>query len=303
MTAVIQTHIANEVGHYKGQCYSWDVVNEAIADDGSYRTSVFYTTLGTDYIPIAFAAAAEADPDAKLYYNDYNIEYSGSKHDRALEIVGIIQDAGARIDGVGLQGHFIVGSLASQSDLTNVMQSYIDAGVSEVAYTELDIRFTSLPATDSGLQQQATDYAAVVNACLAVDECVGITIWDFTDKYSWIPNTFSGQGAACLYDENLSKKPAYTTVSSILAAAATGGSGATTTSTAAATTTTAVTTSATSTAAATTSTASTLTTTVRTSTSTTSSTAAATTTAGSSTGAAHYGQCGGSGKRRARRSS
>ncbi|KAF7522014.1 hypothetical protein G7054_g12279 [Neopestalotiopsis clavispora] len=303
LTAVIQTHIANEVGHYKGQCYSWDVVNEAIADDGSYRTSVFYTTLGTDYIPIAFAAAAEADPDAKLYYNDYNIEYSGSKHDRALEIVGIIQDAGARIDGVGLQGHFIVGSLASQSDLTNVMQSYIDAGVSEVAYTELDIRFTSLPATDSGLQQQATDYAAVVNACLAVDECVGITIWDFTDKYSWIPNTFSGQGAACLYDENLSKKPAYTTVSSILAAAATGGSGATTTSTAAATTTTAVTTSATSTAAATTSTASTLTTTVRTSTSTTSSTAAATTTAGSSTGAAHYGQCGGSGKRRARRSS
>lgn len=287
LTSVIQTHIANEVGHYKGQCYSWDVVNEAIADDGTYRTSVFYNTLGTDYIPIAFEAAAAADPDAKLYYNDYNIEYSGSKHDRALEIVGIIQDAGARIDGVGLQGHFIVGSLASQSDLTNVLQSYVDAGVSEVAYTELDIRFTSLPASDSGLQQQATDYASVVNACLAVDECVGITIWDFTDKYSWIPSTFSGQGAACLYDENLSKKPAYTTVSSILAAAATGGSGATTT--------TAATTTATTTAAGTTSTASTLTTTVRTSTATTSSTAAATTTAGSSTGAAHYAQCGGTG--------
>lgn len=285
---MIQTHIANEVGHYKGQCYSWDVVNEAIADDGTYRTSVFYNTLGTDYIPIAFEAAAAADPDAKLYYNDYNIEYSGSKHDRALEIVGIIQDAGARIDGVGLQGHFIVGSLASQSDLTNVLQSYVDAGVSEVAYTELDIRFTSLPASDSGLQQQATDYASVVNACLAVDECVGITIWDFTDKYSWIPSTFSGQGEACLYDENLSKKPAYTTVSSILAAAATGGSGSATTTAATATATT-------TSAAGTTSTASTLTTTVRTSTATTSSTAAATTTAGSSTGAAHYAQCGGTG--------
>ncbi|KAH6653920.1 family 10 glycosyl hydrolase [Truncatella angustata] len=272
LTAVIQTHIANEVGHYKGQCYSWDVVNEAIADDGSYRTSVFYNTLGTDYIPIAFAAAAEADPDAKLYYNDYNIEYSGSKHNRALEIVEILNNASVRIDGVGLQAHFIVGSSPGQSDLTNVLQSYVDLGISEVAYTELDIRFSSLPATDSGLQQQATDYAAVVKACLAVDECVGITIWDFTDKYSWIPNTFSGQGGACLYDENLSKKPAYTTVSSILAAAATGGSSATATSA------TLTATTATSTTAAATS---------------TTVTSSAASTATSSTGAAHYGQCGG----------
>jgi endo-1,4-beta-xylanase len=224
LAAVIQTHIANEVAHYKGQCYSWDVVNEALADDGSYRTSVFYNVMGTDYIPVAFKAAAEADDSAKLYYNDYNIEYSGTKQKKALEIVQLIQDAGARIDGVGLQGHFIVSSAPSQSDLTSVMQQYIDAGVSELAYTELDIRFSSLPASDSDLEEQATAYANVVNACLAVSECVGITIWDFTDKYSWIPSTFSGAGEACLYDENLSKKPAYTTVSSILAAAATGGS-------------------------------------------------------------------------------
>ncbi|KAI0128686.1 glycoside hydrolase superfamily [Xylariales sp. AK1849] len=229
LTAIIQTHISNEVGHYKGQCYSWDVVNEAIADDGTYRTSVFYTVLGTDFLPISFLAAAEADPDAKLYYNDYNIDYSGSKHTTALELISIIQDAGAKIDGIGLQAHFIVGSTPSQSDLTDVMNSYVAAGISEVAYTELDIRFSSLPATDDGLQQQATDYAAVINACLAVDECLGITVWDFTDKYSWIPATFSGQGGACLYDENFSKKPAYTTVSDILAAAATGVASASTT--------------------------------------------------------------------------
>jgi endo-1,4-beta-xylanase len=69
LTAVIQTHIANVVGHYKGQCYSWDVVNEALNDNGTFRSSVFFTTLGTDFIPISFKAAALADPAAKLYYN------------------------------------------------------------------------------------------------------------------------------------------------------------------------------------------------------------------------------------------
>lgn len=67
LTAAIQAHIASEVGHYKGKCYAWDVVNEALNDDGTWRTSVFYNTMGTSYLPVAFAAAAAADPAAKLY--------------------------------------------------------------------------------------------------------------------------------------------------------------------------------------------------------------------------------------------
>lgn len=132
-----------------------------------------------------------------------------------------IIEAGTRIDGVGMQAHLIVGSVASQSDLVAAMNSYLEAGVTEVAYTELDIRFSSVPPTDAGLQSQADDYTKVTLACLQVAECVGVTIWDFTDKYSWIPNTFPGQGAALLYDEELVKKPAWTAVSSVLAAAAT----------------------------------------------------------------------------------
>ncbi|KAI0834527.1 carbohydrate-binding module family 1 protein [Hypoxylon sp. FL0890] len=223
LTSVINTHIANEVGHYKGQCYSWDVVNEALNEDGTYRDSVFYNVLGDSYIPIAFKAAAAADPNAKLYYNDYNIEGTGSKQEAAVKIVKLVKDAGARIDGVGMQAHLIVGSVPSQSSLESAMQSYLSAGVTEVAYTELDIRFTSLPPSDSGLQQQANDYSTVTKACLAVDACVGITIWDYTDKYSWIPSVFDGAGAALLWDENFSEKPAYSTVSSVLQAAATNG--------------------------------------------------------------------------------
>ncbi|KAI0912954.1 family 10 glycosyl hydrolase [Ustulina deusta] len=235
LTSVVNTHISNEVGHYKGQCYAWDVVNEALNEDGTYRENVFYTVLGDSYFALAFAAAEAADPDAKLYYNDYNIESTGSKQAGVVKIVSLVKAAGAKIDGVGMQAHLIVGSTPSQSSMQSAMASYVAAGITEVAYTELDIRFSSLPATDAGLQQQATDFATVTKACVAEAACVGITIWDLTDKYSWIPNTFSGQGAALLYDEDLSKKPAWTAVSSVLAAAATSGSG--TTTTAAATTT------------------------------------------------------------------
>ncbi|ROW13163.1 hypothetical protein VPNG_04870 [Cytospora leucostoma] len=274
LTAAIEAHIASEVGHYKGLCYAWDVVNEALADDGTYRADVFYNTLGTSYIPLAFSAAAAADPDAKLYYNDYNIEYSGTKATAAVSLIKLVQAAGAKIDGVGLQGHFIVGSTPSASTLTSQLNTYVALGL-EAAFTELDVRFSSLPPTSAGLAQQATDYGSVVSACLAVDGCVGITVWDFDDAYSWIPSTFSGQGDACLYWANLTTKPAYDTVQSLLASAAG-------TTVPAASTATTLSTS--TTGAATTSTTAAATT-------TTSSSA----TASSTATAARWGQCGGSG--------
>ncbi|KAK8063857.1 hypothetical protein PG996_008509 [Apiospora saccharicola] len=219
LTSVINTHIANEVGHYKGQCYAWDV--EALNEDGSYRQSVFSDVLGDTFFAIAFDAAAKADPNAKLYYNDYNLETLGAKQQGAVKIVKLIKSAGKRVDGVGMQAHLIVGQSPSQSTLKSVMQSYLDAGATEVAFTELDIRFPSLPESAQGLQQQAADYGAVTSACLDIEGCVGITIWGFTDAHSWIPGTFPGTGDALLFDKNYNKKPAYSTVSSILVAAAT----------------------------------------------------------------------------------
>lgn len=132
--------------------------------------------MGTWYIPFAFATAAAADPDAKLYYNDYNIEYAGSKATAAVALIEMVQAAGARIDGVGLQGHFIVGSTPSEASLLAQINTYAAMGL-EVAYTELDVRFSSLPPTTAGLAQQATDYGSVTSACLASSACVGITVW------------------------------------------------------------------------------------------------------------------------------
>lgn len=206
LIAAMNNHITKEMTNWKGQCYHWDVVNEALDDDGNFRDNIFYQTIGPYYINIAFATAAAADPDAKLYYNDYSIEYSGLKQTNALAIVKQIKDAGLRIDGVGIQGHYVLGGTPSQSSLESVFKKYTDLGV-EVAITELDIRMQT--NSTANLAQQSTEYAAVTKACLNVDGCVGITIWDFDDKMSWVPNTFTGYGYACPWAEDLSKKPAY----------------------------------------------------------------------------------------------
>jgi endo-1,4-beta-xylanase len=87
------------VTHYKRQCYAWDVVNGAFNDDGTYRTNVFYNTIGPEYIPIAFETAAAADPSVKLYYNDYNIESPGSKATSELNLVQSHKARGIKIDG------------------------------------------------------------------------------------------------------------------------------------------------------------------------------------------------------------
>jgi endo-1,4-beta-xylanase len=93
MADVIRNHVTKVVSHFKGKCYAWDVVNEALEEDGSYRKSVFFNTVGEQYIPIAFKAAAQADPGAKLYYNDYNMEspWASKKMAGAKRIIKLIK--------------------------------------------------------------------------------------------------------------------------------------------------------------------------------------------------------------------
>ncbi|KDQ57131.1 glycoside hydrolase family 10 protein [Jaapia argillacea MUCL 33604] len=205
LSSIVSTHCGTLVGHYKGQVYSWDVINEPFNDDGTWRTDIFYNTLGTSYVSIALQAARAADPNAKLYVNEYNLESSSAKATAMVNLVKSLQAAGVPIDGIGIQGHLIVGEVPSTFQST--LSQFTALGV-EVAITELDIRMT-LPSTPALLAQQKTDYQTVIAACKAVAGCVGVTIWDYTDKYSWVPSTFSGQGAACPWDANLVRKPAY----------------------------------------------------------------------------------------------
>lgn len=187
----MKNHITTTMKHYKGQCYSWDVVNEAIDDSAKFRNDVFYNNVGEDYIRIAFETAAAADPDTKLYYNDYNIEYAGAKATAALAMVTKLVKAGVKIDGVGLQGHFIVGSMPLNPDFVATMEKYTALGL-EVAFTEMDIRM-NLPSTAASLAQQKYDYNNIVSACVKVNGCIGITIWDFYDKVCSFRHVLKGR--------------------------------------------------------------------------------------------------------------
>lgn len=128
-------------------------------------------------------ASKYAGSHTKLYYNDYNLEYNNNKTLGALRILKLVQSYGAQIDGVGLQAHLTSEATSSSgggvtpdtNTLTKVLKGFADLGV-EVAYTELDVRFT-VPVTEAKLKVQADAYARVVQSCINIKKCVGITIW------------------------------------------------------------------------------------------------------------------------------
>jgi endo-1,4-beta-xylanase len=204
---VMESHITTEVTHYKGKIYAWDVVNEPFNEDGSYRQDVFYNAFGggEQYIADAIRTAHAADPNAKLYLNDYNIEGENAKSNAMYALAQQLLAQGVPLGGIGLESHFIVGQVPSSMQAN--MERFAALGL-DVAVTELDDRIP-LPASSANLQQQATDYANITKWCLNVSRCVGVSQWGVGDADSWIPGTFSGYGAATMYDNNYQPKPAY----------------------------------------------------------------------------------------------
>jgi len=218
LLSVMRNHIANVAGHFAGKIQYWDVVNEAFEDGGSgaRRQSVFQQRIGDSYIEEAFRAARAADPTAKLCYNDYSTDGVNAKSTAIFNMVRDFKARGVPIDCVGFQAHLIVNQVPG--DYQANLQRFADAGV-DVNITELDIRMPT-PASTTNLQAQANNYRSVVAGCLAVARCTSITVWGVTDKYSWVPSTFPGQGAALLFDDNYNKKPAYDATLSALGGAA-----------------------------------------------------------------------------------
>jgi endo-1,4-beta-xylanase len=215
--SAMEAHITTEATHYKGKLYAWDVVNEPFNEDGTLRQDVFYKAMGTGYIADALRTAHDADPNARLYLNDYNIEGTGAKSNGMYSLAQSLLAQGVPLNGIGFESHFIVGQVPS-SMLSN-MQRFASLGL-DVAVTELDDRI-QLPTSSASLQQQANDYSTVVKDCLAVSRCVGVSQWGVDDGHSWIPGTFSGYGAATLYDANYNPKPAYNATVTALSGSAT----------------------------------------------------------------------------------
>ncbi|WP_215224620.1 endo-1,4-beta-xylanase [Echinicola shivajiensis] len=142
LTERMRKHIYTVVGRYKGRVHSWDVVNEAILDDGAYRNSKFYQILGKDFIKLAFQFAHEADPDAELYYNDFSMSQPG-KREGMVKMVKELQEQGIQIDGIGMQGHISL-EHPEIEEFEKSIQAFADLGV-QVMVTELDLSVLPSP--------------------------------------------------------------------------------------------------------------------------------------------------------------
>lgn len=232
----LREHISTVVGRYKGRITGWDVVNEAVEDDGTLRKTRWREIIGDDYLEKAFQFAHEADPQAELYYNDYN-EWQPAKRRGIKELVHGLQAKGVRIDGFGLQGHWGL-TYPSAAEIEEMFQDYSDLGV-KLMITELDV--TVLPDANrargadisrnealrkeldpypdglsSDVQKQLADrYAEIFRIFVKhADKLKRVTFWGVDDGQSW-RNGWPMRGRhdyPMLFDRELKPKPAFEAV-------------------------------------------------------------------------------------------
>ncbi|GGZ16379.1 endo-1,4-beta-xylanase [Streptomyces poonensis] len=215
LRSILRNHITTEVKRYKGRIQQWDVVNEVFEEDGSYRNSIWLQQLGPSYIADAFRWAHAADPKAKLFMNDYNVEGVNAKSTAYYDLAKQLLAEGVPVQGFGIQGH-----LATQYGFPGqVAENLARFGAlgMQTAFTEVDVRVL-MPADEAKLATQATYFRGLLDACLNARSCKSFTVWGFTDKYSWVPDVFPEEGAATLMDEEFGRKPAYAAVRDGLAA-------------------------------------------------------------------------------------
>ena len=218
LSRMLHEHINRVMNHYQGQVFAWDVVNEAMDENGRVRDSLWYNKpgigfagKGTAYIAQVLRWARKADRQALLFYNEAEGEGLNRKSDAIYAMVKDFRQRGVPIDGVGLQMHVPALDADIPSIAANIAR-LAALGV-QVHITELDV---SLPLQMDGLPnpadsiRQVNIYRGIVRACLDSPGCTAIQTWGFTDKYSWIGSHSRGsRGAALPFDRAYEPKAAY----------------------------------------------------------------------------------------------
>ncbi len=226
-------HIKTVASRYDGKLESWDVVNEALEEDGSMRRSIFLEKLGDNFVVEAFRLARQASPNTKLYYNDYNIE-EPAKRAGAIRLIKKIQEAGVHIDGVGIQGHWNINYIPLKH-IEDAITEFSALGI-DVSFTELDLSVLPNPQNTIGadvnqnaeydaklnpytgglpdsVQQKLTDgYASLFRLFLKHSDKIGrITMWGVHDGQSWLNNwpVMGRTNYPLLFDRQLKPKTAF----------------------------------------------------------------------------------------------
>lgn len=232
----LREHIHKVVGRYKGRIDGWDVVNEALDEDGNLKQSVWMKIIGEDYLVKAFEFAHEADPDAELYYNDFSLE-NEFKRNGAIELIKNLKSKGAKVDGVGLQGHYKM-DWPTTSQLDSTIKAFANLGI-KVLITELDVDALPYEGIEYGadislsvkmrkdlnpykngmpdsVQQAFTErYSSLFKVFVNNSETISrVTFWGVTDNESWL-NDWHVRGRTnypLLFDREGKEKPAYEAV-------------------------------------------------------------------------------------------
>jgi endo-1,4-beta-xylanase len=225
LLARLKDHITTVVNRYKGSVYAWDVVNEVISDrpDTFYRNSPFYKIAGEEFIAKAFEYAHAADPDALLFYNDYN-EISATKRSKIIKMIKGLKQAGVPIHGIGLQGHWAVNE-PSREQLDSTLREFAELGL-QLQITELDISIYPKEHTARGRkaedynveftnekeQQQLEKYKMIFELFRKYkDPITSVTFWNISDRNSWLDN-FPVRGRKdypLLFDKDLKPKKVF----------------------------------------------------------------------------------------------
>nr|WP_236675911.1 endo-1,4-beta-xylanase [Chryseolinea lacunae] len=221
----LKDHITTVVSRYKGKIYAWDVVNEVISDKPGevYRKSAWYKICGEEYIAKAFQYAHEADPEAQLFYNDYN-EIDAAKREKIVTMVTGLKQAGVPIHGVGLQGHWALNE-PSAEQLDKTLARFSETGL-KIQITELDI--SVYPKEHNVRAKTAQDFnteftaekeqkqAEIYRTCFELFRkyrsfISGVTFWNVSDRNSWLDNfpVRDRKDYPLLFDQNLKRKNAY----------------------------------------------------------------------------------------------
>ncbi len=234
---LLHQHITDEVTHFKGKIWQWDVANEFFANawdpnplpDGINGDDFWIQHLGEGVLADAFRWAHKADPNALLFYNDFNIageDGTNVKSDAVFAWVKKMLAQGVPIDGIGNQGHLDT-QFGFPTKLTEDLQRYANLRL-KVAITEADVRTFVNNATDQvptdnlSTFAQPYEFDQMLKACLAVRQCISFTVWGFGDADSWVPGFFTGEGYATIYDVKLNPKSAYTVMQQDLTLGANG---------------------------------------------------------------------------------
>ena len=210
---ILKNHIQTLIGRYKGRIKAWIVVNEAFNSDGTLRSSVWLKHIGPQYIELAFKWAREADPTAKLFYNDFDLELNQTKLKAVLRTMKDLKVNGTPIDGIGTQLH-INKEFPEVFEIYRMTKQIQDEGWL-VYFSEIDISLnllgkTNIPTTHD-LMQQKYLVKEIIRAFKQInpEQQYGISFWNVGDQDSWIRYTFHRIDFPCMFDDNYKAKPMY----------------------------------------------------------------------------------------------